>query len=73
MLSRYGHGSFRGRPLQELPRAPNVPLLRSNVPDGETEDVAPVELRVRDEHLTRRVDALLQVLVLLVRAGASAP
>ena len=32
-----------------------MPLLRSNVADGETEDVAPVELRVREKHFAAGV------------------
>src|SRR6185437_4797950 len=49
----------------------HVVLRRPRVADREPEDVAPVEPRVRDEDLTRRVHARLDLLVLLV--GPVAP
>src|SRR5439155_27297693 len=55
--------------VQHLPGPAYVVLCRSRVADRKPQDVTPVELRVRDEDLTRRVDAGLQLLVLLVRAG----
>src|SRR3954468_21686728 len=51
---------------QELPCAPDVPLLRSDVADGEAEDVAAIELRVREEHLAGGVDSLEDLRVQVV-------
>src|SRR5262249_60547646 len=44
---------------------------RPGIADREPEDVAPVELRVVDEDLTRRVHAFEQPFVLIVRALAA--
>ena len=49
----------------------HVALGRPLVPDRQPQDVAAVELRVRDEDLAARVDPLEDRLVLLVRAFAA--
>src|SRR5436305_4989879 len=56
-------------PVEHVPGSEHVGLRRARVADREPQDVTPVELRVRDEDLTRRVDARLQPLVLLVRTA----
>src|SRR3954471_22097106 len=56
-------------PVEHVPGSEHVGLRRSRVAAREPQDVAPVEFRVGDEDLTRRVYARLQPLVLLVRTA----
>ena len=51
---------------QCVPRSSDVRLGRPRVPDREPQHVAPVEARVREEDLARRVDPLEQRLVRVV-------
>src|SRR5438034_11356675 len=55
---------------QSIPRVANVRLGRPLVADGEAQRIAPVEPRMREEHLPAPVRPLQELLVLLVRSLA---
>src|SRR6266511_2337831 len=72
-LPHHNHSNYRIRGesnpgIDRVPGALHVVFRGALVPDGQAEDVPPVQARVRDEELAARVHALEDGLVLLVRA-----